>query len=465
MDRSSRPPAADPGITYCFSKYFACPVLWIVLYTPGSEKAKIANVVHNDRSDPWKPAMPASTDISWYTRRAKPRFPLLGQYENVERATVVTANAVFSWPNMVTKAATTAKDSKLRCRNQIRGAPHKIVARLRIVGTTVVLEHEGSIAQSYAVRNYKVAVVGAAGGIGQPLSLLLKLDRRVTNLSLYDVAPVTPGVAADISHVCSPAKVTGFTGKDQMAASLKDSDIVIIPAGVPRKPGMTRDDLFNINASIVQGIAEACVTACPNAFFLIISNPVNSTVPIFAETLKKHGVYDKKRLFGVTSLDVVRANTFVAENQKLDVNNLNVPVIGGHAGTTILPLLSQVPGARFSEEDIKALTHRIQFGGDEVVAAKAGAGSATLSMAYAGQWFASRLISALAGDKNVVECAFVENDLTSAPFFATKVRLGPRGVEEVLPFGKLSAFEQDGLDKLVPDLIVQAKKGVEFAKK
>jgi malate/lactate dehydrogenase len=63
-----------------------------------------------------------------------------------------------------------------------------------------------------------------------------------------------------------------------------------------------------------------------------------------------------------------------------DVNSMAVPVIGGHAGTTILPLLSQVPGASFSEEDIKALTHRIQFGGDEVVAAKAGGGSATLSM-------------------------------------------------------------------------------------
>jgi malate dehydrogenase len=316
-----------------------------------------------------------------------------------------------------------------------------------------------------AVRNYKVGVVGASGGIGQPLSLLLKLDQRVTDLSLYDVAPITPGVAADIGHVCSPAKVTGYIGQDQVHESLKDCDLVVIPAGVPRKPGMTRDDLFNMNASIVQGIAEACVTACPKAMFLVISNPVNSTVPIFAETLKKHGVYDKKRLFGVTSLDVVRANTFVAENQNMDVNKMRVPVIGGHAGTTILPLLSQVPGAKFSEEDTKALTHRIQFGGDEVVKAKAGGGSATLSMAYAGQFFASRLMAAMSGEKDVVECAFVENDLTSAPFFATKVRLGPSGVEEVLPFGPINEFEQQGLDALVPDLIVQAKKGIEFANK
>jgi len=310
-------------------------------------------------------------------------------------------------------------------------------------------------------RGYKVACLGAAGGIGQPLSLLLKLDPMVTELSLFDVVN-TPGVAADISHCCSPAKTTGYVGMDQVGDALTGCDMVIIPAGVPRKPGMTRDDLFNTNASIVKGLAEACAKTCPDAMFLIISNPVNSTVPIFAEVLKEAGVYNKKKLFGVTTLDVVRANTFVAENQGFDVLSTNVPVIGGHAGTTILPLLSQVPGAKFSDDDIAALTHRIQFGGDEVVKAKDGAGSATLSMAYAGKRFASRLLAAMGGEKDVVECTFVENDLTDAPFFSTPVRLGPNGAEEVLPFGPLSAFEQEGLDSMLPDLKAQAAKGIAF---
>ena len=103
-------------------------------------------------------------------------------------------------------------------------------------------------------------------------------------------------------------------------------------------------------------------------------------MPIFAEILKKHGVYDPSKLLGVTTLDVCRANTFVAESQGFDVLSTDVTVIGGHAGTTILPLLSQVDGASFSDEQIAALTKRIQFGGDEVVQAKDGAGSATLSM-------------------------------------------------------------------------------------
>jgi malate dehydrogenase len=86
-------------------------------------------------------------------------------------------------------------------------------------------------------------------------------------------------------------------------------------------------------------------------------------------------------------------------------------------------------------------------------------------MAFAGKHFASRLMSAMKGEKDVIECTFVENDLTSAPYFSTKVRLGPNGAEEVLPFGPLSASETSGLEKLVPDLIVQANKGIAFATK
>jgi len=88
-------------------------------------------------------------------------------------------------------------------------------------------------------------------------------------------------------------------------------DLVIIPAGVPRKPGMTRDDLFKINAGIVRTLSEGIAKCCPNAIVNLISNPVNSTVAIAAEVFKKAGTYDPKRLLGVTALDVVRANTFV----------------------------------------------------------------------------------------------------------------------------------------------------------
>uniref|UniRef100_A0A251SUB8 Malate dehydrogenase n=1 Tax=Helianthus annuus TaxID=4232 RepID=A0A251SUB8_HELAN len=100
--------------------------------------------------------------------------------------------------------------------------------------------------------------------------------------------------------------------------ALTRMDLVIIPAGVPRKPGMTRDDLFKINAGIVKTLCEGIGMCCPNAIVNLISNPVNSTVPIAAEVFKKAGTYDSKCLVGVTMLDVVRANTFVAEVLGLD---------------------------------------------------------------------------------------------------------------------------------------------------
>merc|ERR1712214_10396 len=119
--------------------------------------------------------------------------------------------------------------------------------------------------------------------------MLLKLNPAVTSLALYDIVH-TPGVAADLSHCETKAKVTGFKGQEQIEASLEGAEIVVIPAGVPRKPGMTRDDLFNTNASIVATLAAAAAKVCPDAMVGIISNPVNSTVPIAAEVYKKLGV-------------------------------------------------------------------------------------------------------------------------------------------------------------------------------
>ena len=93
----------------------------------------------------------------------------------------------------------------------------------------------------------KATVIGAAGGIGQPLSLLLKQSPLVTELSLYDVVN-TPGVAMDLSHINTPAVTSGYA-QDDLEGAVDGAEIVLIPAGMPRKPGMTRDDLFNVRES------------------------------------------------------------------------------------------------------------------------------------------------------------------------------------------------------------------------
>lgn len=116
-------------------------------------------------------------------------------------------------------------------------------------------------------------------------------------------------------------QVRGFLGQQQLEDALTGMDLVIIPAGVPRKPGMTRDDLFNINAGIVKTLCEGIAKCCPKAIVNVISNPVNSTVPIAAEVFQKAGIFDPRKLLGVTMLDVVRANTFVVCNYLLGINS------------------------------------------------------------------------------------------------------------------------------------------------
>ena len=193
----------------------------------------------------------------------------------------------------------------------------------------------------------------------------------------------------------------------------------------------------------------------------IITNPVNTTVAIAAEVLKNKGVYDASRLFGITTLDVIRSSTFVAEIYDKDPRDVSVPVIGGHSGITILPLLSQ-SGYEFSDEDAAAMTKRIQNAGTEVVEAKAGGGSATLSMGQAAAKFGLSLVRALNGEKDVVECTYVEGSGDLARFFAQPFLLGKNGVEKILDYCNLSEFEQATLNDALETLRSDIKIGEDF---
>ncbi|MFQ9622756.1 MAG: lactate/malate family dehydrogenase [Enterobacteriaceae bacterium] len=118
----------------------------------------------------------------------------------------------------------------------------------------------------------KVAVLGAAGGIGQALALLLKTQLPSgSELSLYDIAPVTPGVAVDLSHIPTAVKIRLQWRRRYPA--LEGADVVLISAGVARKPGMDRSDLFNVNAGIVKNLVQQVAKTCPKACIGIITNP------------------------------------------------------------------------------------------------------------------------------------------------------------------------------------------------
>mmetsp|Transcript_43066 Transcript_43066/g.91436 ORF Transcript_43066/g.91436 Transcript_43066/m.91436 type:complete len:324 (+) Transcript_43066:46-1017(+) len=319
--------------------------------------------------------------------------------------------------------------------------------------------------------SFKVCVCGGAGGIGQPLCLLMAMDPRVAELSIQDVAQAmvpAAGVAADLSHLNTACKVKGYAidtakpPKEQLEECLKGCHLVLVPAGMPRKPGMTRDDLFNINAGIAKGIAEACAEFCPNAVLALIVNPVNSVVPAIAELYKKWGK-DPKKVVGVTTLDCVRASKFVAESAGGNAADIQVPIIGGHAGATIMPVLSQTtPKVDLKQDQVESLDKRIQDAGTEVVEAKNGKGSATLSMAYAGARLGKAVLTGLAGGR-ATEYAYVQSSVTDLPYFASNVVFGTNGVQEVLDIGELSEYEKGRLEEAKTQLKAEIEKGVEYA--
>merc|ERR1712217_755897 len=236
--------------------------------------------------------------------------------------------------------------------------------------------------------------------------------------------------------------------------------LVLVPAGVPRKPGQDRKDLLTINADIAKGTVEACAKYCPNAVVALIVNPVNSVVPAMTELWKKAGL-DAKRIVGVTTLDIVRANKFV---QEITGKPAKIPVIGGHAGKTILPLFSQDPaGASIDASKIPDLDVKVQDAGTEVVKAKNGKGSATLSMAYAGARLGKAVLAGLAG-VSTTECAYVMSSVQPGlPYFASKVTFGKNGIETVHPVGDLNEYEKGRLEEACKALKGEIKSGLDYA--
>lgn len=215
---------------------------------------------------------------------------------------------------------------------------------------------------------------------------------------------------------------------------------------------LTLHALPQSNASIIRDLAKAAAKVAPKAKIGIIANPVNSTVPIFAEVFKQAGVYDKTRLFGVTTLDLLRASAFVSKIAGTNPTKTLVPVVGGHSGPTIVPLLSQVeagaPIEKKGGDELAALVKRIQFGGDEVVKAKGIdiGGSATLSMAVAAAEWTDALLRSIDGETGVSLYTYVESPLYAdkgVEYFSSKIDLSSEGtVAKINDLGNLTESEQ-----------------------
>ncbi|CAG7726546.1 unnamed protein product [Allacma fusca] len=195
---------------------------------------------------------------------------------------------------------------------------------------------------------------------------------------------------------------------------------------------------------------------------------IDTLVPIVSEVFQMNGVYDPRKIFGVSTLNVVRANTFIARSLHLNPLAIDCPVIGGNFGTSVVPLISKCKPFLFdqiSDEQVRNITQHIQNASRAVEEAKAGKG-ATLSMAYAAARFANSLLKGLSGELDIVECAFVRSDIMDSKYFSSEVRLNEDGIEKIKKLSpKMSNFEKELLHNAVPQVIHNVELGEKWMRK
>jgi malate dehydrogenase len=291
----------------------------------------------------------------------------------------------------------------------------------------------------------KVTVIGA-GNVGATAAQRLA-EKELCDVVLIDIIEGVPqGKALDLAEAAPiekhDAQLTGANTYEPSAGS----DIVIITAGIPRKPGMSRDDLINTNAGIVRNVAQQVAKLSPEAILIIVSNPLDAMCHV---ALNASG-FPKQRVIGMAGvLDSARFRTFIARELNVSVENTHAFVLGGHGDTMVpLPRFSTVAGIPITElmsaERIDALVQRTANGGAEIVGLLK-----TGSAYYAPASAAVEMAEAILKDKKkILPCAaYLQGEYGFQDLFiGVPVKLGSKGVEEIIQI-KLTSAEQAALAK------------------
>lgn len=291
----------------------------------------------------------------------------------------------------------------------------------------------------------KVSVIGA-GNVGATAAQRLA-EKELCDVVLIDIIEGLPqGKALDLAEAAPIEKHDArLTGSNDYAASA-DSDIVIITAGIPRKPGMSRDDLLNINAGIMNTVTQEVAKLSPDAILIIVSNPLDAMCHVAYDT----SGFPKNRVIGMAGvLDSARFRSFIATELNVSVENTTAFVLGGHGDTMVpLPRYSTVAGIPITEllpkERIDALVKRTANGGAEIVGLLK-TGSAFYAPASAAVEMAE---SILKDKKKILPCAaYLEGEYGyNELFIGVPVKLGANGVEEIIEI-TLTAEEKAALEK------------------
>jgi malate dehydrogenase len=291
----------------------------------------------------------------------------------------------------------------------------------------------------------KISVIGA-GNVGATAALWLA-DKELGDVVLVDIIEGMPqGKALDLAETAPvegfDVRLTGSNGYRETA----DSDIVIITSGLPRKPGMSRDDLLKTNADIVGSVTEQVMQYSKNPILIVISNPLDAMCHV---AMKKSGL-SKERVIGMAGvLDSARMRSFIAEALNVSVENVTAFVLGGHGDTMVpLPRFSTVAGIPIPEllspDKIDAIVKRTANGGAEIVSLLK-----TGSAYYAPSAAAVEMVEAIVKDKKkILPCAaYLEGEYgITGLFVGVPVKLGERGIEEIIQIN-LTTEERSALHR------------------
>ena len=295
--------------------------------------------------------------------------------------------------------------------------------------------------------NRKVTVVGGAGNVGATVARAVS-QKELADVVIVDIAASkAAGVALDIYQSCaiggSASRVTGV-GVEGFAETA-NSDVVVITSGMPRKPGMSRDDLLNVNFGIMKAVTEQVVKYSPNAIIVPVANPLDA----MCQAVYRLSGFPRERIIGMAGvLDSARMRAFIAMELNVSVNCVNAFVLGGHGDTMVpLPRFSTVAGIPITEllpEDrIKAICDRTANGGAEITKLVG------TSAWYAPGAAAADMVEAILKDSKVISpCSvFLQGEYGIRDLFVgVPVKLGARGVEQIIEV-KLTADEQAALNK------------------
>jgi malate dehydrogenase len=297
----------------------------------------------------------------------------------------------------------------------------------------------------------KVTVIGA-GNVGATTAQRL-VDKQLANeVVLVDIIEGIPqGKGLDMLEAApvekTDTRVTGSNGYDETAGS----DIIIITAGIARKPGMSRDDLMNTNSGIVKACTEAAVARSPNAIILVVSNPLD----VMTYVAWKTSGFDSRRVIGMAGvLDAARFRAFIAAELNVSVEDVNAFVLGGHGDSMVpLPRYSTVAGIPITElmdgETIDRLVKRTRDGGIEIVNfLKTG------SAYYAPSASVVLMAESIVRDKRrILPCAaYLRGEFgIQDTYVGVPVKLGKNGVEEIVQI-RLTAEESESLKRSADDV-------------